>query len=81
MVRLRIGPESLDPRRSSLITKVFFRFLFCFFIAVGLIAGVLMYYCSLPAAKACKPKRRMLRSLWEALRSLMVSQPAARTLD
>ena len=41
-------------------------------IALALFAGVLMYYCSLPAAKACKPKRRKLRAIWEALRSLMV---------
>ena len=43
-------------------------------IAIGLtlISGILMYYCSLPVAKACKPKRRMLLKMWETFRSLMV---------
>ena len=31
-----------------------------------------MYYCSLPVAKAYKPKRRMLLKMWETFRSLMV---------
>ena len=69
--------EECGPR-TTYVTVILF---ICVIIGAGLVAGVLMYYCSLPAAKACKPKRRMLRSLWEALRSLMVSQPAARTLD
>ena len=40
--------------------------------ASGLCAGLLLFYCSLPVAKVCRPKRRVLRSLWEASRSLLV---------
>ena len=34
--------------------------------------GLLLHCCSLPVAKACKPKRRVLLAVWEDLRSLMV---------
>ena len=44
----------------------------CIAVGLALIAGFLMYYCSLPVAKACKPKRRRLLQAWVAFRSLMV---------
>ena len=44
----------------------------CIAVVLALASGVLMHYCSLPMAKACKPKRRRLLQVWEALRSLMV---------
>ena len=44
----------------------------CLAIACTFAASILMYYCSLPAAKACKPKRRRLLKVWEGLRSFMV---------
>lgn len=44
----------------------------CLAIACAFAASILMYYCSLPAAKACKPKRRRLLKVWEGLRSFMV---------
>jgi hypothetical protein len=31
-----------------------------------------MHYCSMPAAKVCKPTRRRLLKFWMAFRSLMV---------
>ena len=44
----------------------------CTALGLALVTGILIYYCALPAAKACKPKRRVLLQLWEALRSFMV---------
>ena len=41
-------------------------------LGLGLSSGILLYYCSLPVAKACKPKRRVLRAVWESVRSLLV---------
>ena len=41
-------------------------------LGLGLFSGILLYYCSLPVAKACKPKRRVLRAVWECVRSLLV---------
>ena len=41
-------------------------------LGLGLLSGILLYYCSLPLAKACKPKRRVLRAVWECVRSLLV---------
>ena len=48
-------------------------------IGVGLFIGsaILMHYCSLPVAKACKPKRRVLLKVWVAARSLMVKAKIA----
>ena len=37
----------------------------------------MMRYCSLPVAKACKPKRCVLRKIWVAIRSLMVKAKIA----
>ena len=41
-------------------------------IGLSLAFGLLLFYCSLPVAKACKPKRRVLRAVWGGLRSLMI---------
>ena len=38
----------------------------------ALISGTLLHYCSLPVAKACKPKQRVLRTVWECVRSFLV---------
>ena len=48
-------------------------------ISIGLFIGsaILMHYCSLPVAKACKPKRRVLLKVWVAVRSLMVKAKIA----
>ena len=48
-------------------------------IGIGLFIGsaILMRYCSLPVAKACKPKRRVLLKVWVAVRSLMVKAKIA----
>ena len=48
-------------------------------IGIGLFIGsaILMHYCSLPVAKACKPKRRVLLKVWVAVRSLMVKAKIA----
>ena len=41
-------------------------------LSFALVSGILLYYCSLPGAKACKPKQRVLRAVWECVRSLLV---------
>ena len=48
-------------------------------IGIGLFIGsaILMHYCSLPVAKACKPKRRVLLKVWMAVCSLMVKAKIA----
>ena len=48
-------------------------------IGIGLLIGsaILMHYCSLPVAKACTPKRRVLLKVWVAVRSLMVKAKIA----
>ena len=48
-------------------------------IGIGLFIGsaILMHYCSLPVAKACKPKRRVLLKVWVAVCSLMVKAKIA----
>ena len=48
-------------------------------IGIGLFIGsaLLMHYCSLPVAKACKPKRRVLLKVWMAVCSLMVKAKIA----
>lgn len=45
--------------------------------AFGIVAGILMLYCSLPAAKACSPKRRHLLWAWEMMRVAMVKAKIA----
>ena len=44
----------------------------CIGVALFMASGILMRYCSLPAAKACKPTRRTRLKIWVALRSFMV---------
>ena len=41
-------------------------------LGLALISGTLLHYCSLPVAKACKPKQRVLRTVWECVRSFLV---------
>ena len=60
--------ECRECEESSYLTVV----ALCIAVALALIAGVLMYYCSLPVAKACKPKRHRLLQAWVAFRSLMI---------
>ena len=44
----------------------------CIGVALFMASGILMHYCSLPVAKACKPTRRTRLKVWVALRSFMV---------
>ena len=48
-------------------------------IGIGLFigSGILMHYCSLPVAKVCKPRRRVLLKVWVAVRSLLVKAKIA----
>ena len=41
-------------------------------LALVLGAGLTMYYCSLPASKACRPTRRVQLEVWKAFRSAMI---------
>ena len=49
----------------------------CIGIGLSIGSAILMHYCSLPVAKACKPKRRVLLKVWVAVRSLMVKAKIA----
>ena len=40
-------------------------------VALAAVCAVLMRLCSLPAAKVCKPKRRVLIKLWEGFCSFL----------
>ena len=44
----------------------------CIAVVLALASASLMHFCSLPIAKACKPKRRRLLQVWETFRSLMI---------
>jgi len=44
----------------------------CIAVVLALASAILMHFCSLPIAKACKPKRRRLLQVWETFRSLMI---------